>query len=105
MSDIKWDEQELREKLTRFFCEFFGMAEMDADTPMHEVRARAELAGVFLGRTLGAIEHKGEIGADIAMEIRAKEERFKKTLLATAGRLCSPGGELRERWNKRAGRE
>lgn len=100
MSDIQWDEDELRRKLTGFFCEFFGMGDL-SEKPMHEVRARAELAGTYIGRSLAVIEHKGPVGSDIAMAIRSQEQRWKSALLDSVGRLCTPGGELRERWNRR----
>ncbi|RII80241.1 hypothetical protein [Pseudomonas monteilii] len=104
MSDIQWDEDELQRKLAGFFCEFFGMEDL-SEMPMHEVRARAELAGTFIGRALAVIQHKGPVGSDIAMTIRSKEQIWKTALVGSVGQLCTPGGELREKWNRRDGIE
>lgn len=104
MTDIQWDEDELQRKLAGFFCEFFGMEDL-SEKPMHEVRARAALAGAFIGRTLAVIQHQGPVDSGIAMAIRSKEQIWKSALLDSVGRLCVPGGELREKWNRRDGIE
>lgn len=99
MSNIDYDKRELEEKLIRVCVEIFGYGDFTADTPMHEVRARAEMAGAMFGRAYAACLHEGQVGADIAMAIRTGEQIGKERFLASVGRLCTPGGELREHWN------
>lgn len=99
MSQIEWDKDELEKKLLQVFAELMKFDKFGADTPMHEIRAQAEMAGILFGRAFAACMHEGPIGADIALEIRAAEQRGKERFLATVERLCKPGGELREHWN------
>ncbi|UXA36804.1 hypothetical protein [Pseudomonas juntendi] len=99
--EIEWDQEELLGKLSDLFASFF-MGEIDGNTPMQEVRARAELAGALLGRAAAVIQHKGAIGADIAVTIRSFEQRFSKEIADNVGKMGSPGGQLRELWNQAA---
>ncbi|MCO7055087.1 hypothetical protein ACUZXZ_16100 [Pseudomonas juntendi] len=98
---IDWDKEDLAGKLSDLFAEFF-MGKIDGDTPMQEVRSRAELAGSLLGRAVAVIQHEGPISADIAVTIRSFEQRFSKEIADNVGKMGSPGGQLRELWNQAA---
>ncbi|WP_312920139.1 hypothetical protein [Stutzerimonas nitrititolerans] len=95
----EYDVGELEEKLIRVAVELFGYENFSADTPMHEIRAKAEQAGMMFGRAFAAAVHEGPITAELAMEIRASEQRGKDRFLRSVDRLCLPGGELRRMWN------
>lgn len=99
---IDWDKEELAGKLSDLFAEFF-MGKIDGDTPMQEVRARAELAGSLLGRAVAVIQYEGPISADIAVTIRSFEQRFGKEIADNIGKMGSPGGELRRLWGQSPG--
>lgn len=101
MSEINIDKGELEEKLIRVFCEVFGVGNFTGDTPMHEMRAVAEMAGSMFGRALAASLHEGPVGADIAFAIRAYEQLGKERFLKTISRIGGPGGQLRERWSSK----
>lgn len=100
---IDYDEDELELKLLTAAAELYGFDRLTADMPMHEIRARAEQAGMLFGRAIAAAAHQGPITADIAMEIKASEQIGKERFLASVGRLLGPGGELRETLCKKAG--
>lgn len=100
MNEIEWDKNEFQVELTRFLAGFFGVGEIEASTPMHEVRARLELVGVMLGRSLAVCLHEGPVGADIAMTIRAAEQKWKECSQKSAGKTFGPGGQVREIWNQ-----
>lgn len=103
MERIEWDKENLGRELTRFFCEFFGVAELNGETPMEEIRARFELVGTCLGRTLAVVNHEGPVGVDIAMAIRASEQEYKDRCSRSVNNLCRPGGALRVHWNRNLG--
>ncbi|MCQ4235419.1 hypothetical protein NAV31_17135 [Pseudomonas stutzeri] len=96
---IDYDVGELEEKLIEVAVKIFGYEKFSADTPMHEIRAKAEQAGMMFGRALAAALHTGPITAELAMEIRRSEQRGKERFLESADRLCGPGGYLRKHWN------
>ncbi|EQM76400.1 hypothetical protein NA644_12335 [Pseudomonas stutzeri] len=94
-----YDVDALEEKLIRVAIEVFGYEKFAADTPMHEIRSKAEQAGMMFGRAFAAAVHSGPITAELAMEIRASEQRGKDRFLDAVNPLCGPGGELRRTWN------
>lgn len=100
MSEIEWDKEKFEKELTVFLCTFFGIGKLEPTTPMHEVRARLELVGVLLGRSLAVCLHEGPIGADIAMAIRASEQDFKERTNRSIAKTFGPGGAVRERWSQ-----
>lgn len=87
---------EVEDKLVRLVAEVGGYATITAATPMHEVRAIAEQAGMMFGRMMAVALHTGPITADIAMEIRSSEQLGKERFVASASRLFGVGGDLRE---------
>ncbi|MCD1609840.1 hypothetical protein [Stutzerimonas kunmingensis] len=95
----EYDAEALEEKLIRVAVEIFGYENFSADTPMYEIRAKAEKAGMMFGRAFAAAVHNGAITAELALEIRASEQRGKDRFLRSVDRLCLPGGELRRMWN------
>lgn len=100
MNEIEWDKGEFEKELAGFLCKFFGVGKLEPSTPMHEIRARLELVGVMLGRSLAVCLHEGPVGADIAMAIRASEQKHKERGLKSAGDTFGPGGQVREIWNQ-----
>ncbi|WP_236185811.1 hypothetical protein [Pseudomonas juntendi] len=96
--EIEYDQEELAAKLSDLFSGFF-LGKIDGNTSMQEIRARAELSGALLGRTLAVIRHEGPVGADIAVAIRWLEQAVSKGVSAQIGSMCGPGGPLREIWN------
>ncbi|MDH0444045.1 hypothetical protein N7388_10210 [Stutzerimonas stutzeri] len=96
MSQIKYDEAELEQKLIRLCVEVWGYEQINAETPMHEIRARGELAGMMFGRAFAAALHTGPITAAIALDIKASEQLGKERFLRSVDRLYRPGGEVRE---------
>jgi len=94
---VDWDQDELQAKLSDLFASFF-MGDLDGNTPMNEVRARAELAGAMLGRTLAVVQHEGPVETDIAVTIRYFEQRFGKEIADRIGSMGAPGGQLRDLW-------
>lgn len=105
MEQFSWDKEAFRKDLTRFLCEHFGLGTLSPDTPMPEIRKRAEFVGSLLGRSMAVCLHDGPVGADIAMRIRGCEQEGKELILNVMAKLCRPGGELREIWNKRVAAE
>lgn len=95
MTQPRFDIDELEQKLIRLAVEVYGYEKIKADTPMHEVRAAAEQAGMMFGRMLAAALHSGPVTADIAFEIRINEQQGKERFLASIDRLLGPGGEWR----------
>jgi len=93
---IDYDVAELEEKLIRVATEVCGYRTITAETPMHEIRAMAEQAGMMFGRSFAAALHSGPITAELAMEIRASEQRGKERFVESANQLFGVGGELRE---------
>lgn len=93
---IDCDVAELEEKLIRVATEVCGYRTITAETPMHEIRAMAEQAGMMFGRSFAAALHSGPITAELAMEIRASEQRGKERFVESASQLFGVGGELRE---------
>lgn len=93
---IDYDVTELEEKLARLATEVSGYATITAATPMHEIRAIAEQAGMMFGRMLAAALHSGPITADLAFDIRVNEQQGKERFVAAAGRLFGVGGDLRD---------
>lgn len=71
----------------------------------HSLREVAEATGLPLGRSIAVCLHDGPVGADIAMKIRGCEQEGKELILNVMAKLCRPGGELREIWNKRVAAE
>lgn len=96
----EYDTGDLEEKLIGVAVEIFGYEKFSAETPMHEIRAKAEQAGMMFGRILAAALHTGPITADLAMEIRRSEQRGKERFIESAERLCGPDGYLRKQWNE-----
>ncbi|MBK5518430.1 hypothetical protein [Pseudomonas sp. TH10] len=99
MNDIEWNKDDFGKELAGFLAKFFGVGELTASTPMHEIRARLELVGVMLGRSLAVCLHEGPVGADIAMTIRASEQKWKESSLRAAGTTFGPAGKVREIWS------
>lgn len=93
---IDYDVAELEEKLIRVATEVCGYRTITAETPMHEIRAMAEQAGMMFGRSFAAALHSGPITAELAMEIRVNEQQGKERFVAAAGRLFGVGGDLRD---------
>lgn len=100
MSEIEWDKENFENELTVFLCTFFGVGKLEPTTPMHEVRARLELIGVLLGRSLAVCLHEGPINADIAMAIRASEVDFKERTQRSLVKTFGIDGEVRKRWSQ-----
>ncbi len=90
------DLTDLEERLVRIATEVCGYRTITAETPMHEIRAMAEQAGMMFGRMYAAAIHSGPITAELAMEIRASEQRGKERFVRSASQLFGVGGELRE---------
>lgn len=95
MNPMSFDVEELQQKLVKLAQDAYGFNEFRPDTPMHEIRAKAEQAGMMYGRMLGAALYAGPINADIAMTIRIEEQEGKERFLASVERLAGPGGSLR----------
>ena len=100
MNDIEWNKDDFEKELASFLCKYFGVGNFEPSTPMHEIRARLELIGGLLGRTIAVCRHEGPISADIAMAIRAREQEYKERCLKSAGTTFGPGGQVREIWNR-----
>lgn len=100
MNEIEWNKEDFEKELAKFLCGFFGADRLEPTTPMPEIRARLEKAGIFLGRSLAVCLHEGPIGADIAMAIRASEQEYKERFLKSVGATFGPGGKVRELWNQ-----
>lgn len=90
------DVVDLEERLVRVATEVSGYKTITADTPMHEIRAIAEQAGMMFGRMFAAALHTGPITADLAFDIRINEQQGKERFAAAAGRLFGVGGDLRD---------
>lgn len=95
------DSDELEEKMMRVVMEVCGCGDIRADTPMNEARARAEQAGMMMGRVLAAALHSGPVGPEIVEEIQVSESYCRERFLASFHRLLAPGGLLREHLNER----
>lgn len=65
----RFDIGELEQKLLQVATEIYGYDRFRPDTPMHEVRATAEQAGMMFGRMIAAALHSGPVTADIAHSI------------------------------------
>ncbi|KPM62961.1 hypothetical protein HB13667_16245 [Pseudomonas putida] len=100
MSEIEFDKEKFGEEMSRFLCGYFGVGELHGEVPMHEVRAKLDMVGKMLGRSLAVCMHDGPVEADIAFAIRASEKHWRERCLESAGRLCGPGGVLREKWSE-----
>lgn len=100
MNKIEWDKEDFEKELAGFLCKFFGVGELEPSTPMHEIRARLELVGVMLGRSLAVCLHEGPISADIAMAIRASEIDFKARTQRSLVKTFGIEGEVRKRWSQ-----
>lgn len=99
--DVDIDLEGIERELMEVFSRRCGLGEIGASTPMAEIRARAEIAGLMAGRAVGAISHEGPITADIAMRIRSFEEDYKQRFLESASEAAGPGGALREYWERK----
>ncbi|MGE6687806.1 hypothetical protein ACQKFE_07410 [Stutzerimonas stutzeri] len=91
----RFDIGELERKLLQVATEIYGYDRFRPDTPMHEIRATAEQAGMMFGRMIAAALHSGPVTADIALDIRINEQQGKERFVASIERLLGPGGELR----------
>lgn len=100
MSKIQWDQDELEQKIIELFVKHIGVRENDAQAPVHEIRARFEVAGTLIGRTLAVVNHDGPIGADIALKIRRYEEEYKERCRRSVGNLWGPNGKLRNHFSQ-----
>ncbi|MCE0975129.1 hypothetical protein [Pseudomonas putida] len=96
MSDVQWDRDEMEKEIIALFMRQIAVKSDVKEAPMHEIRARFELAGVMIGRTLAMVNHEGPINAEIALKVRWFEEHYKERCLRTAGNLLGPGGTFRE---------
>ncbi len=90
---------DIERDLMEVFARACGLGSIGPSTPMNEIRARAEKAGIMTGRAMGAILHEGPISADIAMVIRSFEEDYKARFLRSVTRVAGPGGKLRGLWD------
>ncbi|HEE9762305.1 MULTISPECIES: hypothetical protein [Pseudomonas] len=103
MSGVYWDKEklgpELDQQVIELFVRVFGAWVDDANAPMHEIRARFELVGTMIGRTLAVVNHEGPVGVDIALKIRRYEEHYRARCARSVGSLWGPGGKLREHFS------
>ncbi len=100
MSDVEIDEEKFGQEMYRFLCGYFGVANLNGAVPMHEIRAKFDMIGKMMGRSMAVCLHEGPVEADIAFAIRSSEKEWRDRCLESAGRLCGPGGVLREMWNE-----
>jgi len=97
MSEVQWARDEMEKEVIALFMRQIAVKSDVKEAPMHEIRARFELAGVMIGRTMAMVNHEGPVNAEVALKVRRYEEHYKERCLRTAGNLLGLGGRFREK--------
>ncbi|MDG9887167.1 hypothetical protein [Pseudomonas juntendi] len=85
----------MEKAVIELFMKQIAMKPGDQEAPMNEIRDRFDVAGIMIGRTLAMVDHKGPVGADLAMKVRRYEEHYRERCKRTARNMWGPDGWMR----------